>query len=128
MPEPGAMPVGCRFAARCARETLAEEGQCVLDCVSFKFFRVPICDHAAPTPAAVRVVFVHLDTDARVLAEHRDLAALLRNRDDRAVAVGVDDGDDVRLAAGVAAEARDPLAEQELLDFVAVELPHAGLD
>src|SRR5579862_3667467 len=64
-----------RLTTGCARESLAQEGQGSLDLVPGKLFGRAVGDHAAPAAAAVRVVFVELDADARVLAEHCDLAA-----------------------------------------------------
>ena len=68
---------------------------------------------------------IHFDADARVLAQHLDLAPLLRDADDGTVAVRVDDRHDEGLAVGVATEPRDALAEKELLDLVRRQFSHA---
>src|SRR5436190_24387943 len=66
---------GLRLAARRAREPLAQHGERGFDLLAAELLRVAVRDHAAPAPLAVGIVFVDLDADARVLAEHRDLAA-----------------------------------------------------
>ena len=108
-------------AAGGARESLSQEGERGLDFVARELLVRPVRDHAAPAALAVGVVFVHLDANPWVFAQHRRFAAFGRDRDDRAVLVGVDERDDVRHAVCVAAEARDPLPAQELVDLAAAK-------
>ena len=115
-----------RGAARGAGEALAQEGERGLDRGSAELLGGSLGDHAPPASPSVRVVLVDLDTDARILAQHRGFAALGRDRDDRVLRIGVDERHHVGGSLGVAAETCDPLAEQELVDLAAGELARAS--
>src|SRR5581483_10248741 len=79
-------------------------------------------DHAAPAPGAL--VAVDLEAHLGVLPHHRELSALDRVHVEARAVVGVDDRDDVRLAAGVAADPPDQLLGQEVVDLGTGQLLH----
>ena len=113
---------GLGRAAGGSGETLSQNGERGLDRLSAELLGRPVGDDASPASFAVGVVLVDFDTDTRVFAQHRGLAALGRDGDDGAVLVGVDERNDVGRAAGVAAEARDPLSAEKLVDLIRGEL------